>query len=212
MKKIICLQEFLVLTYILGGTAGAVVANRLSEDPDVKVLVLERGDIHPGWASRVPLMTMPAAHNPATWVSTATLPMPRILSGADRSVYRTSAGVMDHSVITSATLGGLSRINGTIYTRGLKEEYDNWNIPGWSYEELDGYFKKSEGQIDVTVSAATHGLTGKTSLFCYPLTSFYWCSARSLEDKASEFRYPECYDAVRCPLLHGSLTCTHSLT
>lgn len=54
-------------------------------------------------------------------------------------------------------------MNGMIYTRGLKEEYDKWNIPGWSYGELECFFKRSEGHTDITDSAAVHGLTGVVS-------------------------------------------------
>lgn len=113
---------------------------------------------------RVPLMSMPNAQNLGTSLVYAPLPNSLLLTDPDRSVYRVKSTPADHNVTVGHGLGGTSRVNAMIYTRGLKEEYDRWNIPGWSYDELDCFFKKSEGHTDITASAVTHGLTGAFSV------------------------------------------------
>ena len=50
-------------------------------------------------------------------------------------------------VVAGEGLGGTSRINGCLYTRGLKDDWDRWNRPGWSYDELLPYFVKSENTL-----------------------------------------------------------------
>jgi choline dehydrogenase len=118
------------------GSAGCVLANRLSADPSKRVLLLEAGgrDWNP-WI-HVPVGYFKTLHNPNTDWSYKTEPDPG-LNG--RSIDWPSG----------KTLGGSSSINGMLYIRGQHEDYDHWrqlgNV-GWSSEDVLPYFKRCEKQ------------------------------------------------------------------
>ena len=118
------------------GSAGCVVANRLSADPGNRVLLLEAGgsDFNP-WI-HIPVGYFKTMHNPATDWCYLTEPDPGI---AGRRLQWPRGKV----------LGGSSSLNGLLYVRGQPEDYDRWAAlgnPGWSFEEVLPYFKKSEDQ------------------------------------------------------------------
>lgn len=129
-----------VFDYVIvgGGSAGCVLASRLSEDPDVSVCLLESGpkDTHP--MIRVPAGVLGLLFNPAVaWQ------------------YRTQAGEGTNGRQIHAgqgrTLGGSSSINGMVYNRGQREDFDHWaelGNRGWSYAEILPYFKRSEHRLD----------------------------------------------------------------
>ena len=117
------------------GSAGCVLANRLSEDPGTSVLLLEAGgkDTNP-WI-HIPVGFVHTLNNPnVNWcfetqpdegVAGRTIPIPR-----------------------GRVLGGSSSINGMLYVRGQAFDYDVWaqlGNRGWSYSDVLPYFKKSEG-------------------------------------------------------------------
>ncbi len=116
------------------GSAGCVLANRLSADPSLRVLLLEAGgrDVNP-WI-HVPVGYFKTLHNPNTdWC------------------YKTEAdqGLNGRSLDwpRGKTLGGSSSINGLLYVRGQKEDYDHWGQlgnTGWSYDDVLPLFKRSE--------------------------------------------------------------------
>jgi len=116
------------------GSAGCVLANRLSEDPDTKVLLLEAGkkDWHPWLALPLKfrdLMTV----MPFNW-GYDTEPEPHMHG---RSIYLPRGKV----------LGGSSSINGMMYCRCHPKDYDQWaqlGLRGWSYSDVLPYFKRSE--------------------------------------------------------------------
>lgn len=118
------------------GSAGCVLANRLSADPNNQVLLLEAGgsDINP-WI-HIPVGYFKTMHHPSTDWCYKTEPDEGV---AGRRLQWPCGKV----------LGGSSSINGLLYVRGQPEDYDRWSDTGnkgWSYKEVLPYFKKSEDQ------------------------------------------------------------------
>ena len=127
-------QEF---NYIVvgAGSAGCVLAARLSEDPATRVLLLEAGP-----ADRSLWIHLPIGYGKTMWSPTYnwcfhTDPDPN-MNG--RKIYWPRG----------KTLGGCSSINGLIYIRGQREDYEHWAAlgnPGWGYDEVLPYFRRAEG-------------------------------------------------------------------
>jgi choline dehydrogenase len=132
-----------------GGSAGCVVASRLSEDPAVTVCLLEAGGEGRDLLIRAPLgfaAALPVGIN--SW-RYQTVPQPG-LNGRRGFQPRGKA------------LGGSSAINAMIYARGHRSDYDNWvalGNPGWSYEEVLPLFKKSENN-ELHRNSPFHGVDG----------------------------------------------------
>ncbi|CCN70310.1 Polyethylene glycol dehydrogenase [Vibrio nigripulchritudo SFn118] len=118
------------------GSAGCVLANRLSANPKNKVLLLEAGgnDNNP-WL-HIPVGYFKTMHNPKTdWC---------YLTAPDKGINHRQLQWPRGKVI-----GGSSALNGLLYVRGQAEDYDRWEKlgnKGWSYQEVLPYFKKSEDQ------------------------------------------------------------------
>lgn len=137
------------------GSAGAVVAARLSEDPDVRVALLEAGGPPP------PEEAMPAAvaslqNNPETdWMFTG-------------DPGQGGKGVRGRRMMVprGKMLGGSSSLNYMAYVRGHPGDFDAWaadGADGWSYAEVLAYFKKSEGiqpSGDIVVDPEAHNTDG----------------------------------------------------
>ncbi|KII84131.1 hypothetical protein PLICRDRAFT_118582 [Plicaturopsis crispa FD-325 SS-3] len=125
-----------VYDYIVvgGGTAGCVLASRLSEDSNVSVLLVERGGASQSWESRVPLLSSDYRRKKAPAMLWDAAPLSNI-----------NNRVVD--MLSGKALGGTSRINSMVYTRGSASEFNRWSRSGrkgWSYDEIEKYFKKSE--------------------------------------------------------------------
>ncbi|KAF9067311.1 alcohol oxidase [Rhodocollybia butyracea] len=130
------LQEvFEEYDYIIigGGTAGAVLANRLTTNGDSTVLLVERGPVADSWASRVPLLSSDFASDGSRTHKVS-------------SVHQGSLG-RSIELFTGSVLGGTSRMNQMLYGRGLATEYNAWRDagnPGWGWDDMKPYFLKSE--------------------------------------------------------------------
>lgn len=117
------------------GSAGCVLARRLSEDESVSVLLIEAGGPDSDRTFRIPLAT------------------PKLFRSAHDWIYQTEAQVhLDERQIywpRGKVLGGSSSLNLMVYIRGHASDYDGWcesGNPGWSYADVLPYFKKAERQ------------------------------------------------------------------
>ena len=126
------------IVIIGAGSAGCVLAERLSEDPAVQVLLLEAGTRGSSMLNDTPAMTVKLIGNPQTDWNHVAEPDPTLNGRA----VGWAAGKM---------LGGSSAINGLVYIRGLQRDYNDWareGCSGWAWNDVEPYFKKAEGYAD----------------------------------------------------------------
>src|ERR1700730_5782111 len=112
------------------GSAGCVLASRLSEDPDVRVLLLEAGPPDTKENVHVPLGYLQLATTDVDW-DYHSAPEPEC-NGRRIQLPR------------GKVLGGSSSVNAMVYIRGNRRDYDEWGVPGWSSADLLPYFIKAE--------------------------------------------------------------------
>ena len=115
------------------GSAGCVLAARLSEDPDVSVVLLEAGGVDSAEEIHLPIAWSELFKGPCDW-DLDSEPEPG-LNG--RRIYLPRGKV----------LGGSSSINAMIYVRGHRADYDGWaasGATGWAYDDVLPYFRRSE--------------------------------------------------------------------
>ncbi len=132
------------------GSAGCVLAARLSEDPGVNVLLLEAGGTDRHWALRMPsAFYLPIGDARFDWCYRSE-PEPGLL-GRRLDCPR------------GRILGGSSSINGMVYVRGHPRDFDAWQeagCDGWSYADVLPYFRRSERAVGERRQAAYRGIDG----------------------------------------------------
>ncbi len=147
-----------------GGTAGCVLAARLSEDPSARVLLLEAGPSERGRLKmRIPL----------AWRDTF---MDREVSWGFRSEPEAHADGRVVPAPRGKVLGGCASVNGMMYSRGCRADYDAWaraGLAGWGYDDVLPYFRRSESNW--RGASAWHGGDGPLTVarherdgFLYP--------------------------------------------
>ncbi|KAF8955190.1 alcohol oxidase [Flammula alnicola] len=169
------LQSTYDFIIIGGGTAGNVIANRLTEDPSVNVLVLEAGETNEGVINSViPNFCPRLLRTSADWNFTTTSQVG--LSG--RSIPYPRGHI----------LGGSSSINFMVYTRGTFEDYNRYaavtNDPTWSWNSVQEFFAQNER---FTFSADHHNLSGQYDPRFHHFNSFSGINAVSLAGSPSSF-------------------------
>ncbi|KAF2201027.1 GMC oxidoreductase [Delitschia confertaspora ATCC 74209] len=133
-----------------GGTTGCIVAARLAEaDPSLSILVIEQGKDN----FNLENVIYPALFERNT------------MSGSDTALFwkaKKSPQLADREPIveTGGVLGGGSSINWMVYTRGQWDDFDAWNTPGWTANEILPYLTKFETYHAPTSNVSTHGYHG----------------------------------------------------
>ena len=153
-----------------GGTAGCVLAARLSENPAARICLLEAGgrDSHP--LIHMPIGFAKMTTGPLTWGLT--------------TVPQRHANQREIPYAQARVLGGGSSINAEIFTRGHPRDYDRWadeGAPGWGFKDIQRYFLRSEGNTMLAGDwHGTDGPLGVSSLDPTEMTRAYIRSCQEL--------------------------------
>ncbi len=147
------------------GSAGGVIASRLSENPDVSVLLIESGPIYKNILDlpspvRGDMKTSPAKKR-AAWLSS---------DGYSRLFVARATDLQAPMLVPrGTTMGGTSSLNAQIFLRGEPDDYDSWASFGneeWNFKDCLPFFTKLENDLDY--SGDFHGNTGPVKCRRYP--------------------------------------------
>ena len=168
------------------GSAGATIATRLTEDPNISVLLLEAGDDFPEMEN-IPEEVKYTSSRKSTWESEHNWKYNgTISSGREIPIPR------------GKVTGGSSSINATIFLRGSPEDYDNWSKWGndqWSYQKLLPYFNKLETDTTYQENPGDfHG--GSGPILCRRFPKDEWLpGSTAFVQAALDMGFPYCEDA-----------------
>lgn len=177
-------HDFGTYDYIIvgGGSAGCVLANRLSVDPRLSVLLLEAGGEDNYIWVKIPVGYLYCIGNPRTDWMYATAP---------------EAGLGGRSILypRGKVLGGCSSINGMIYMRGQSADYDGWRqagCTGWGWDDVLPYFIRAEDHVDGANDR--HGAGGEQRVEQQRL---HWALLDAFRDAAAQYGIPKIEDFNR---------------
>ncbi|XP_040570452.1 glucose dehydrogenase [FAD, quinone] isoform X2 [Lepeophtheirus salmonis] len=153
-----------------GGSAGSVLASRLTENPQINILLIEAGG-HPHFLTGIPAFTPYLQLSPYDW-SFETEKQDEACKGMIGNRCKWPRGKM---------LGGTAGMNYMLYVRGNKRDFDEWEemgFEGWGYEKVLPYFKKSELQLGrYAHDTKHHGTEGNVpvsdSIYITPMAKVY---------------------------------------
>ncbi len=134
------------------GSAGCVVANRLSADAGVRVLLLEGG----------PADSHPLIHIPRGFGKMVANPRYTRLY----KVNKTGGHNQPEYWVRGSTMGGSSSVNGMVYVRGLPSDFDEWHCPGWTWDEISKAFRAIEDHEEG--ASDWHGAGGPLKISFHP--------------------------------------------
>ncbi|EFQ34748.1 GMC oxidoreductase [Colletotrichum graminicola] len=189
------------------GASGLTVANRLSEDQSVTVLVIEAGELDAGEdIVKIPALAGGAIGTKYDWNTTY--------------VANDALGGRVVPIPQGKVVGGSTKLNRMVFDRGSKSDYDRWEslgASGWNWDTLLPYFKKNENftppipeiksEWDIEVDAAAHGNNGLMQVTYSP---FFWPTTKFMIDAVKELDIPVAKDQANGGPI-GGYFCPHNL-
>ena len=167
------------------GSAGATIATRLSENPEISVLLLEAGPDYPEIEQLPPEVKFGYGSNIDIWTSSHNWQFTGKSTDFAPEPMRVPRGKVT---------GGTSAINAQMFIRGIPEDYDNCGLAGnnqWDYKQCLPYFRKLENDLDY--SDDFHGNEG-------PMVARRWQPSdwnpdqEAFYNSCRDFGFPDCHD------------------
>ncbi|XP_043488696.1 glucose dehydrogenase [FAD, quinone]-like isoform X2 [Polistes fuscatus] len=189
-RHILSQYDFIIIG---AGSAGSVVANRLTENPKWKVLVLESGE------EKTVVSDVPAAA-PATLLTDSAY---HYVDSPSREMNESNGHCLSHKnkrcpLDVGNAIGGSSTINFMIYARGTPDDFNDWAAlgnPGWAYDEILPYFIKSENCKVPDADKRFHGYNGYLDIeydsYVAPIREIFFNATEELGYKLIDYNSKE---------------------